>query len=53
MMDNDIFIIQMNIARFRTMLQSELDNQKRSVVERLLREAEENLALAMPMMRKP
>lgn len=36
----------MNIARYRAMLSFNMDAEKRSLVERLLAEAEENLALA-------
>ncbi len=46
MTENDIFIIRMNIARYRAMLQFTMDAGKRSMVERLLAEAEENLATA-------
>jgi hypothetical protein len=43
MTQNDIFVIEMNIARYRAMLQLDMDAQKRSLVERLLAEAEARL----------
>jgi len=44
MTDNDTFIIEMNIARYRAMLQQpNMADEKRSQVERLLAEAKENL----------
>jgi hypothetical protein len=46
MTQNDIFVIHMNIARYRTLLKLDIDGEKRSVIERLLAEAEGNLALA-------
>lgn len=45
-MTEDPFITQMNIAHFRALLQLDIDDAKRSVVERLLAEAEKNLVLA-------
>jgi hypothetical protein len=44
MTQNDIFALRMNIARYRTLLKLDIDGEKRSVIERLLAEAEENLA---------
>lgn len=38
-------IIQMNITRYGAMLKSDLDDAKRSVLERLLAEAKKDLAL--------
>jgi hypothetical protein len=40
MTQNDIFVFEMNIARYRAMLQFDMDAEKRSLVERLLAEAE-------------
>ena len=39
-------IIQMNIAHYEALLKLDIDGEKRSVVERLLAEARENLAFA-------
>lgn len=39
----DIFIIQMNIARYREMLGYKMDSEKRAMVERLLAEAQGHL----------
>lgn len=52
-MTEDPFIIQMNIARYRELLELDVDEEKRSVVERLLAEAEQTLALAMNSKRPP
>jgi len=38
------YVIKTNIARYRAMLTLDMDDKKRSVVERLLVEAEEVLA---------
>ena len=46
MTENDIFAIHMNIARYRALLKGDIDEEKRPVIERLLTEAEGNLALA-------
>ena len=46
MTENDTFIIEMNIARYREMLQRDLDGEKRVLIERLLREAETDLMLS-------
>jgi hypothetical protein len=48
MNQNDLYIIQMNIARYRAMLQFDMNAEKRSMVERLLGEAEENLKVMEP-----
>jgi hypothetical protein len=42
----DPFIIQLNIAHYCAMLKLDMDAKKRSVIRRLLAEAEANLALA-------
>jgi hypothetical protein len=34
-----VFVQEMNIARFRAMLKLDIDDEKRTVVERLLKEA--------------
>lgn len=39
-------IIRMNIAHYRALLKRDIDDEKRSTVERLLAEAEANLELA-------
>jgi hypothetical protein len=39
-------ILQMNITHYRKLLKLDLDDEKRSVVERLLAEANEHLVLA-------
>ena len=39
-------IIQMNIAHYEALLELDMDDGKRSVIERLLAEARKNLALA-------
>jgi len=39
-MDHDPFIRSMNIIRFRSLLETEIDEKKRQVVRRLLAEAE-------------
>ena len=46
MTQNDIFATHMNIARYRALLKLDIDDEKRSVIRRLLAEAEENLELA-------
>jgi hypothetical protein len=46
MNENDIFVIQMNIARYRSMLQGAMDGEKRSMIERLLAEAQRDLTAA-------
>jgi hypothetical protein len=43
MTQNDIFVFEMNIARYRAMLQFDMDAEKRSLVERLLAKAEAGL----------
>jgi hypothetical protein len=45
-MMEDPAIIQMNIARYQAMLKRELDFEERSIVQRLLADAEANLVLA-------
>jgi hypothetical protein len=42
----DLFVIRMNIAHYRAMLALAMEGEKRSVVERLLAEAERSLVLA-------
>jgi hypothetical protein len=39
-------IIQMNISHYGAMLKLNLDDENRSILERLLAEAEQNLVLA-------
>lgn len=39
------FVIETNIALYKAMLKLDIDEEKRSVVERLLAEAEEVLAM--------
>ena len=46
MTDENINIIELNIARYRAMLKLDMDDGKRSIVERLLAEAKRDLALA-------
>jgi hypothetical protein len=45
-MMEDPTIIQMNIARYQAMLKRELDVEERSIVQRLLADAEAKLVLA-------
>jgi hypothetical protein len=45
MTEEDPTIIQMNIAHYRAMLKLDLDDAKRSIVERLLAEASYSLTL--------
>jgi hypothetical protein len=45
-MMEDPAIIQMNIARYQAMLKRELEFEERSIVQRLLADAEANLVLA-------
>lgn len=40
-------IIQMNIAHYRAMLKLDLNDEKRSLIERLLAEAKKDLIVAM------
>jgi hypothetical protein len=42
-----VFVTEMNIAHYKAMLKLDMDDAKRSVVERLLDEAKHNLVLAM------
>jgi len=44
-MTEDPFFIQMNIAHYGAMLKLGMDDEKRSLVERLLAEAKRDLAL--------
>jgi hypothetical protein len=46
-MTEEPVIIQMTIAHYGAMLKLDLDDKKRSMVERLLAEAEEHLVLAL------
>ena len=48
-MTEEPVIIQMNVARYGAMLKLDLDDEKRSVVKRLLSEAKVNLMLAMDL----
>ena len=41
-----VFVMEMNIAHFQAMLKRDIDEETRSIVERLLAEAEHHLALA-------
>lgn len=43
MKDEDPFIIKMNIAHYQAMLKLDLDTKKRSIIERLLAEANADL----------
>ena len=45
-MTEEPVIIQMHIAHYREILKLDLDNEKRSIVERLLAEAKRDLAVA-------
>jgi|HubBroStandDraft_5_1064220.scaffolds.fasta_scaffold1205695_1 hypothetical protein len=45
-MTEEVIIIQMNIARYGTMLKHEMDEGKRLIVVRLLAELQNNLGLA-------
>lgn len=44
MTDDDRFIIKLNIAHYQAMLKLDINDLKRSTVERLVEEAEEVLA---------
>jgi hypothetical protein len=44
MTNNEQFIIKLNIAHYQAMLKLDIDDEKRSTLERLLAEAEEVLA---------
>lgn len=46
-MTEEPVIIEMNIAHYGALLALDLDNEKRSIVSRLLAEAEANLVLAV------
>jgi hypothetical protein len=46
-MTEEPVILQMNISHYGAMLKLNLDDEKRSVVNRLLTEAKEHLALAL------
>ena len=46
MTENDIVIIQRNIARYGAMLKLDMDGKKRLVAERLLAKAKADLMLA-------
>jgi len=47
MMQNDVLIIEMNIARYQAMLKSaKVDDKTRSLVKKLLAEAQGDLMLA-------
>ena len=48
MQTEDPTIIQMNIAHYEALLKLDMDDGRRSVVERLLAEAKDDLALAGP-----
>ena len=45
MTDDEQFIIKVNIAHYQAMLKLHIDDEKRSMVERLLAEAEEAMAM--------
>ncbi len=45
MTEKDPYIIQTNIAHFRAMLKLDMDHEKRRTIERLLAEAQGDLAL--------
>lgn len=45
MMTDAPYITRLNIAHFRASLKLEMDNNKRSIIERLLAEASEALAM--------
>jgi len=45
MMTQELFIIRLNIAHYEAQLKLDMDDGKRSVVSRLLAEAQENLVL--------
>jgi hypothetical protein len=45
MMEEDPIIIRMNIAHFEAMLRHVMDNEKRSVINMLLAEAQQDLVL--------
>ena len=45
MTDDERFIIKINIAHYQAMLKLHIDDEKRSMVGRLLAEAEEALAM--------
>ena len=44
MTNDERYIIKLNIAHYQAMLKLDLDDEKRSVIEQLLAEAEEVLA---------
>jgi hypothetical protein len=44
MTDDERYIIKTNIAHFQAMLQLDIDDEKRSVIKRLLAEAKDVLA---------
>ena len=46
MTEEDPIIIRMNIAHFEAMLRHDMDHERRSVISRLLAEAQEDLVLA-------
>jgi hypothetical protein len=46
-MTEEPIILQMTIAHYGAMLKLDLDDNRRSMVERLLAEAEEHLVLAL------
>jgi hypothetical protein len=53
MTNDELYIIKLNIAHFQTMLKLDIDDEKRSAVERLLAEAEEVLAADSKENRRP
>jgi hypothetical protein len=48
-MTEDPIIIRMNIAHYGALLKLDLDDDKRSIVERLLAEAKRDLAVAVSL----
>ena len=44
MTDDERFIIKLNIAHYQAMLKLDIDDEKRSTIERLLAEADDVLA---------
>lgn len=52
-MTEDPIIIQMNIAHYGAMLKLRMGDENRSFVERLLAEAERDLALATASKKRP
>jgi hypothetical protein len=51
-MTEEPVIIEMNIARYEPLLNLDLDNENRSLVNRLLADAKESLVLAIDLKRQ-